>query len=63
MGTKGRRKALKALASTRRANVTRLASGKKPKMGGKSVSPSTFAKKTGMTKTKAKAIKADRSKK
>jgi len=60
--TPGIRKALKAMARTRKANVNRIAAGKKPVVGGKKVSLKTFNKKTGakMTKKKAKKIKAER---
>ena len=46
MSTPGRRKALKALASRKRANKARIKAGKKPILGGKKVSLSTFRKKT-----------------
>ena len=60
--TAGIRRALRALARTRKANVNRIALGKKPKVGGKKVSLKTFNKKTGahITKAKAKAIKKNR---
>lgn len=44
MSTPGRRKALKALASRKRANLRRVAQGKKPIVGGKKVAPSTLAR-------------------
>lgn len=50
MSTPGRRRALKALARRKRANVRRVAEGKKPIVGGKKVS----AKSIGLTKKKAK---------
>lgn len=60
--TPGIRKALKALARARKANVNRIAAGKKPKIGGKIVSLSKFNKATGakMTKKKAQRIKKGR---
>jgi hypothetical protein len=58
MSTPGRRKALKALARRKRANVNRVAAGKKPIVGGKKVS----AKSIGLTKTKAKRLQSDRRK-
>jgi hypothetical protein len=59
MSTPGRRRALKALGSRRRANRNRIAAGKKPIIGGKQVTLGTFNKKTGagMTKNKAKELK------
>jgi hypothetical protein len=63
MSTPGRRKALKALAKRKRANARRIVEGKKPILGGKKVAISTFTKKTGMTKKKAKeAVKRQRKK-
>jgi hypothetical protein len=50
MSTPGRRKALRALARRKRANVRRVAEGKKPIVKGKKVSP----RKIGLTKAKAK---------
>lgn len=47
--TPGIRRALHALASTRKANVARIASGEKPQLGGEPVSLKTFAKKLGTT--------------
>jgi hypothetical protein len=49
MSTPGRRRALKALAARKRANVSRVAAGKKPIVAGKKVS----AKSIGLTKKKA----------
>jgi hypothetical protein len=56
MSTPGIRKALKALGSRRRANVNRVAAGKKPILAGKQVTLGTFNKKTGagLNKTVAK---------
>lgn len=42
MSTPGRRRALKALARRKRANKRRVAQGKKPIIGGKKVSKSTY---------------------
>lgn len=50
MTTPGRRKALKALAARRRANKARIKAGKKPIIGGKKVSLSTFRRKTSKKK-------------
>jgi hypothetical protein len=50
MSTPGIRRALKALARRKRANVNRVARGKKPIVGGKKVSASSI----GLTKSKAK---------
>ena len=50
MSTPGRRRALKALARRKRANLRRVAEGKKPIVEGKEVS----AKSLGLTKGKAK---------
>ena len=52
MGTPGRRKALKALARARRANLRRVAKGEKPVIDGKRVSKSTYAKHGGTTSAK-----------
>jgi hypothetical protein len=51
VSTPGRRKALKALARRKRANVARVARGEQPIVAGKKVS----AKSIGLTKSKAKA--------
>jgi DNA-binding transcriptional ArsR family regulator len=56
LSTPGRRRALRALAARKRLNKQRLASGKNPIVEGKEVSPSSFASKTGMTKSKAKRL-------
>jgi hypothetical protein len=58
MSTPGRRKALKALAARKKANVDRVAEGKKPIVGGKKVSPKTI----GLSKEKAQSIRKNRSK-
>ena len=58
MSTPGRRKSLKALARRKRANVDRIARGEEPIVEGKKVSASSI----GMSKTKAKASQARRSK-
>jgi hypothetical protein len=50
MSTPGIRRALKALARRKRANVNRVARGEKPIVAGKKVS----AKSIGLTKAKAK---------
>lgn len=55
MSTPGRRRALRALAARKRANVRRVAQGKKPIVEGKQVTLSTFNKKTGAHLTKSKA--------
>lgn len=47
MSTPARRRALKALAKRKRANKQRIKQGKKPIIGGKKVSMSTFRRKTG----------------
>lgn len=60
MSTPGKAKALRSLAKAKKKNVDRLAAGKKPVIGGKTVHPETFRKKTGMTPAKAKAIKKAR---
>lgn len=60
MSTPGRRKALKALARRKKANLRRVAEGKKPIVDGKKVS----AKSIGLTKKKAKErLAAQRKKK
>jgi hypothetical protein len=48
--TPGIRRALKALAGRRRSNKRRIRAGKKPIIGGKKVSMSTFRRKTGAKK-------------
>jgi hypothetical protein len=48
--TPGRRRALRALARRKRANVRRVAAGKRPIVGGKQVS----AKSIGLTRAKAR---------
>ncbi len=58
MSTPGRRRALKALAAKKKANVNRVARGKKPIVGGKKVS----AKSIGLSKKKAKESQARRRK-
>lgn len=62
MSTPGRRRALKALGARKRANVNRVASGKKPIIDGKQVTLATFNKKTHahLNKTTAKARKRAR---
>lgn len=47
MGTPGRAKALRALGARKRANRKRIQAGKKPIVGGKQVSASSFTKATG----------------
>jgi hypothetical protein len=59
MSTPGRRKALKALARRKRANVDRVARGQKPIVKGKKVS----AKSIGLTKKKARKSQARRRRK
>jgi hypothetical protein len=54
----GRRKSLKALGARKRANVSRVAKGKKPIVAGKKVS----AKSIGLSKTKAREQLAARRK-
>lgn len=56
MSTPGRRRALKALSRRKRSNLRRVASGKKPIVGGKKVS----ARKIGLTRKKARARLARR---
>lgn len=60
MSTPGRRKALKKLGARKRANVSRVAAGKKPIIGGKQVAVSTLAKKGGPSSKSAakKRLKA-----
>jgi hypothetical protein len=65
MSTPGRRKALRALAARKRGNARRLAAGKNPVMGGKTVSKKTFRAKTGQPTGKAanrQKVKAQRKK-
>ena len=47
MSTPGRRRALRALGRRKRANVSRVARGLKPILGGKKVTLATFNRKTG----------------
>jgi len=61
--TPGIRRALKALAGTRRANKERIAKGKLPVLEGETVSPKTFAAKTNTTIARVKqTIKRQRGK-
>ena len=46
---------MRALGRRRRANRDRLASGKKPILGGKPVTPETFRRKTGASASKRDA--------
>lgn len=57
MGTPGRAFALRRMGETRRRNRNAVARGGKAKIGGKTVSAATYSKRTGMTKTKAKAAR------
>lgn len=57
MSTPGRRRALRALASAKRANVNRVARGQKPRLAGKAVSLRTFNRKTGAGLNKSSARK------
>jgi hypothetical protein len=56
--TPGRRRSLRALAARKRANVRRVAAGKRPIVGGKQVSASSI----GLTRAKAKKRLASRRK-
>ena len=58
MSTPGRRRALKALAAQKNANLHAVARGDKPHVAGKPVSPSTI----GLTKGKAQRTIANRKK-
>jgi hypothetical protein len=58
MSTPGRRRALRALAARKRANVSRVAQGKPPIVEGKQVPP----KRINLTKAKAKRILKARAK-
>ncbi len=55
MSTPAKARALRKLASAKRANTERLAKGQDPKIGGKTVSKATYAKKTGVSTSKAAA--------
>lgn len=58
MSTPGRRRALRALAARKRANVDRVARGEQPIVDGKKVSAASL----GLTKAKAKRLQAERRK-
>lgn len=63
MSTPGRRKSLRALGRRKRSNTARIAAGKKPILGGKPVSPSTFRKRTGASTSRKKAQQRQKARK
>jgi hypothetical protein len=63
MSTAGRRKSLRALARRKRANTARLAAGKNPIIGGRTVSKKTFRSKTGASTSKTAAQKRQKARK